>query len=107
MRYFAMLAFLIFVVPLSLFGTTHEEEQTLSIIKPDGVTNQHIGDVLNRFEKSGLKIVGLKMIRLSPDQAQKFSEIHKDYPELIQYLNSGPIVAIVLQGPDAAAKTKN
>lgn len=83
-----------------------ENERTLSIIKPDGVAADHIGEIISRFEKSGLKVVSLKMIKLNSDQAEKFGELHKDYPDLIKALNSGPIVVMVLEGADAATKNQ-
>lgn len=82
-------------------------EQTLSIIKPDAVKNHHIGNILSRFEKAGLNIDALKMTKLTKEQAAKFYAEHRErsfYPELIEFMSSGPIVAIVLEGDDAIAK---
>lgn len=84
-------------------------EQTLAIIKPDAVKEDHIGDILSIYEKNGLKIVGLKMIRMTPTQAGKFYEIHKDrpfYKELTQFMSSGPVVAVVLEGKYAISKNR-
>lgn len=89
---------------LSLFG-----ELTLSIIKPDGVEDKHIGEVISRFEKNGFQIAGMKMIRLSDAQAKEFYAVHKDrpfYPDLVKYMSSGPVVAIVLEGDNAVAKNR-
>lgn len=82
-------------------------EQTLSIIKPDAVKNHHMGDIISRFEKNGLNIDAMKMTKLTKDQAAKFYAEHRErafYPELIEFMSSGPIVAIVLEGDDAIAK---
>lgn len=84
-------------------------EQTLSIIKPDAVQSNHIGDILNRFEKNGLKISALKMIKLSPEKAAAFYKEHEGKPffnELTQFMTSGPIVVIVLSGDEAISKNR-
>lgn len=84
-------------------------EVTLSIIKPDGVANNHIGDIIARFEKAGLRIVGMKMLHLSSEMAEQFYAVHKERPffgELADYISSGPIVAIALEGPCAIAKNR-
>lgn len=84
-------------------------EQTLSIIKPDAVGTGHIGDIISRFERSGLRVVALKMTLLSKTDAEKFYAVHKDrpfYPELVTFMSSGPVVALVLEGPDAIAKNR-
>ena len=79
-------------------------EQTLSLIKPDGVGRGLIGDVIGRFEKHGLKIRAMKMLHLSPNQARAFYAVHKErpfYDSLTQFMSSGPIVAMILEGEDA------
>jgi nucleoside-diphosphate kinase len=79
-------------------------EQTLSMIKPDGVQRGLIGDVIGRFEKNGLKIKSMKMLHLSLDQARAFYVIHKErpfYDSLTQFMSSGPIVAMILEGENA------
>lgn len=84
-------------------------EQTLSLIKPDAVKNNHIGDIIARFEHNGLKIVGLKMVLLSSEEAGKFYAVHRErpfYSDLVSFMASGPIVAIVLEGQDAVAKNR-
>ncbi|HHI96749.1 MAG TPA: nucleoside-diphosphate kinase, partial [Thermodesulfatator atlanticus] len=73
-------------------------ERTLSMIKPDGVKRDIIGEVLSFFEKGGLKIVAMKMLHLTKKQAEEFYIVHKDkpfYDELTTYMSSGPIVALV------------
>jgi nucleoside-diphosphate kinase len=79
-------------------------EQTLSMIKPDGVARGLIGEVVGRFEKAGLKIKALKMLHLSKAQALKFYEVHKErpfYDSLTTFMSSGPIVAMILAGDNA------
>jgi nucleoside-diphosphate kinase len=84
-------------------------EQTLSIIKPDAVKKNLIGVILSRFEKEGLKISAIKMIRLSEAQAKKFYQVHKEKPfylDLVKFMTSGPIIVSVLSGNDAVAKNR-
>ncbi len=84
-------------------------ERTLSLIKPDGVSRNLIGEILTFFEKAGLKIVAMKMIRLTKEEAKRFYIVHKErpfYDELTDYMSSGPIVALVLEGEDAIAKCR-
>jgi nucleoside-diphosphate kinase len=79
-------------------------EQTLSMIKPDGVQRGLIGDVIGRFEKNGLKIKAMKMLHLSLDQARAFYAVHKErpfYDSLTKFMSSDPIVAMILQGENA------
>jgi nucleoside-diphosphate kinase len=79
-------------------------EQTLSMIKPDGVTRGFIGEVIRRFEKKGLKIKAMKMLHLSLDQARAFYSVHKErpfYDSLTKFMSSGPIVAMILEGENA------
>lgn len=81
-------------------------EQTLSIIKPDGVEKNCIGEILEYFEDAGLKIAAAKLTRLTPEQAKQFYSVHKDkafYPDLIAYMTSGPVFIQVLEGEDAVA----
>jgi nucleoside-diphosphate kinase len=81
-------------------------ERTLSIIKPDGVAKGVIGDVLGRFEASGLRIVALKMIRMSREEAGGFYHVHRErpfYEDLGKYMSSGPVVVVVLEGKGAIA----
>lgn len=81
-------------------------EQTFSIIKPDGVRRNLVGKILGKIEASGLKIVATKMVQLSKQDGEKFYEVHKArpfYPELVEYMSSGPVVVSVLEGPNAVA----
>lgn len=79
-------------------------ERTLVIVKPDGVRRGLIGEVISRFEKKGFKIKALKMIKLSKDLAMKLYDIHVGKPffnDLIDFMTSSPVVAMVLEGNDA------
>ena len=79
-------------------------EQTLSLIKPDGVQRGLVGEVIGRFEKRGLKIRALKMVRLTLTQARAFYVVHQDrhfYDSLTGFMSSGPIVAMILEGENA------
>jgi nucleoside-diphosphate kinase len=80
------------------------KEQTLSIIKPDGVQKNLIGEIFRRFEKAGLEIVAAKMVHLSKDQAESFYAVHKSrpfYKDLVKYMRSGPVMVQVLEGEGA------
>ncbi|MGQ9921773.1 MAG: nucleoside-diphosphate kinase [Desulfobacca sp.] len=84
-------------------------EQTLSLIKPDGVTRGLIGEVIGRFERAGLKIRALKMVRLSKTQARQFYAVHAArpfYDSLTKFMSSGPIVAMILEGEDAIQRNR-
>ena len=86
-----------------------ESEQTLSIIKPDGVRNSNIGEILRRFEANGLTIAALKMTTLSKAQAQAFYAVHKErpfYESLTMSMSLGPIVVSVLEGNNAVEKNR-
>ena len=79
-------------------------ERTLSIVKPDGVAKNLIGEVYRRFEKAGLKIVAAKMMKLRQDQAEGFYAVHKArpfYANLVRYMTSGPVMVQVLEGESA------
>ncbi|MFL0807589.1 MAG: nucleoside-diphosphate kinase [Oceanobacter sp.] len=81
-------------------------ERTLSIVKPDAVGKNVIGDILSRFEKAGLSIVAAKMVRLSDEQAGGFYAEHKERPfynDLVAFMTSGPVVVQVLEGENAIA----
>ncbi len=84
-------------------------EQTLSIIKPDGVQKNLIGEIYSRFEKAGLQIVAARMLQLSQEQAEGFYAVHKERPffnDLVTYMTSGPVVVQALQGEDAINKNR-
>jgi len=84
-------------------------EQTLSIIKPDAVKKGVIGKIISRFETNGLRIAAAKKMQLSRYDAGKFYEIHKERPfynDLIDFMTSGPVVVMVLEGENAVAKNR-
>jgi len=84
-------------------------EQTLSIIKPDAVAKNVVGQILARFEEAGLKIAGTKKIQLTREDAQEFYAIHKERPffnDLVEFMVSGPVVVSVLEGENAVAKNR-
>ncbi len=84
-------------------------ERTLSIVKPDGVKKNLVGEVVGRFEKNGLKVAALKMIRMSRDEAKGFYIVHKErpfYESLTDFMSEGPIVVMVLEGEDAISKVR-
>lgn len=84
-------------------------EQTLSIIKPDAVAANHIGEILEIFEKNGLKIVAARMIHMTPDQARAFYAVHAHrpfYQELVAFMITGPVIVMVLEGENAIAKNR-
>ncbi len=84
-------------------------EKTLSLIKPDGVQKGVIGEVIRRFEETGIKIVAMKMVHLSKSEAQRFYAVHKERPffdSLTTFMSSGPIVALVLAGENVIEKNR-
>ncbi|WP_290651574.1 nucleoside-diphosphate kinase [Aquisalimonas sp.] len=84
-------------------------ERTLSIIKPDAVAKNVIGELYARFEKAGLKIVAARMVHLSREQTERFYAVHKDRPffdALVGFMISGPVIVQVLQGEDAIRKNR-
>jgi nucleoside-diphosphate kinase len=85
------------------------EERTLSIIKPDGVEKNLIGEVYGRFEQGGLRIIAAKMLHLTKEQAEGFYAVHKArpfFPDLVSYMTSGPVVVQVLEGDNAIARNR-
>lgn len=79
-------------------------ERTLSIIKPDGVQKNLIGEVYRRFEQAGLKIVAARMLHLTTAQAEAFYAVHRErpfYKDLVSYMTTGPVIAQVLEGDNA------
>lgn len=84
-------------------------ERTLSIIKPDAVAKNVIGEIYSRFEKAGLQIVAARMLHLSQEQAGEFYAVHKERPfynELVEFMTSGPVMVQVLEGEEAIAKNR-
>ncbi len=84
-------------------------ERTISIIKPDAVAKNVIGEIYARFEKAGLKIVAAKMLHLSREQAEGFYAVHKSRPffnDLVAFMTSGPVMVQVLEGENAIAKNR-
>ncbi|HWR90358.1 MAG TPA: nucleoside-diphosphate kinase, partial [Dissulfurispiraceae bacterium] len=85
-------------------------ERTLSIIKPDGVKKNVIGEVISRFEKQGLRIAALRKIALSKEEAQGFYIVHKErpfYDSLTDFMSEGPIVVMVIEGDQAILKVRD
>jgi nucleoside-diphosphate kinase len=84
-------------------------EQTLSIIKPDAVKKNVIGEIYSRFEKAGLKIVQAQMISLTREEAEGYYEVHKERPffnDLVSFMISGPVMIQVLEGESALLKNR-
>ena len=84
-------------------------ERTLSIVKPDGVRKNAIGKILDRFETAGLKVIACKMLLLTRDQAEGFYAVHRErafFPELVEYMISGPVVIQVLEGEGAIHRNR-
>ncbi|MDZ7802780.1 nucleoside-diphosphate kinase [Thiohalophilus sp.] len=84
-------------------------ERTLSIIKPDAVAKNVIGEIYSRFEKAGLQVVAARMLHLSQEQAGEFYAVHKERPfynELVEFMTSGPVMVQVLEGEEAIAKNR-
>lgn len=84
-------------------------ERTLSIVKPDGVSKHLIGEVISRFEKEGLRVIALKMVKLSKTEAEGFYAVHRErpfFPSLTEFMSSGPCVAMVLQGENAISRVR-
>jgi len=82
-------------------------ERTLSIVKPDGVARNLIGEVYGRFERAGLRIVAARMLHLSQSDAEAFYGVHRERPffkDLVRFMTSGPVIAQVLEGEGAIAK---
>ncbi len=84
-------------------------ERTLSIIKPDAVAKNVIGEIYTRFERAGLRIVAAKMVHLSREQAEGFYAVHRERPffnDLVQFMTSGPVFVQALEGEDAIRKNR-
>ena len=84
-------------------------EKTISIIKPDAVAKNVIGEIYSRFEKNGLKVVAAKMKQLSKEDAEGFYAVHKERPffnDLVSFMTSGPVMIQVLEGENAVLKNR-
>jgi nucleoside-diphosphate kinase len=84
-------------------------ERTLSIVKPDGVKKNVIGDVIKRFEQKGLRVAALRMIKMSIDDAKGFYIVHKErpfYASLTSFMSEGPVVVMVIEGENAISKVR-
>ena len=85
-------------------------ERTLSIVKPDGVRGNLIGEVYTRFEKAGLSIIAARMLHLSQREAEGFYAVHRERPffkDLVRYMSSGPVVVQVLEGENAITRNRD
>jgi nucleoside-diphosphate kinase len=95
---------------LSWWSSFMAIEQTLSIVKPDGVAKNLIGQIYARFENAGLKIVAAKMLQLTKEQAEAFYGVHKSRPffnDLVKFMISGPVMVQVLEGENAVLKNRD
>jgi nucleoside-diphosphate kinase len=84
-------------------------ERTLVLIKPDGVQRGLVGEILARFERKGLKVVGLRLLHVPREMAERHYAVHRGkpfYPALVEFIVSGPVAAIALEGPDAVATVR-
>ncbi len=86
------------------------KQQTLAIVKPDAVEGGHVGDIIARIERAGFRIAGMKMTRLSKTQAEGFYHVHRERPffhSLVEYMTSGPVVLLLLEGEDAIKRWRD
>lgn len=84
-------------------------ERTFSIIKPDAVAKNLIGEIVSRFEKNGLRVIAMRMVHLTREQAEGFYAVHKERPffrDLVSFMTSGPVVVQVLEGENAIQKNR-
>jgi nucleoside-diphosphate kinase len=85
-------------------------ERTLSLVKPDGVKANHIGEVYRRFERAGLSIIAARMLQLSQREAEGFYAVHRERPffkDLVRYMSSGPVMVQVLEGESAISRNRD
>lgn len=85
-------------------------QRTLSIVKPDAVKKDLIGEIISRFERVGLRVIGLRMLWVSKDEAKRFYIVHKEkpfYESLTEFISEGPIVVMVIEGGDAISKVRD
>lgn len=88
---------------------TGATQRTLSIVKPDGVKKGVVGEVIRRFEREGIRIVAMRMLRLTKGEAERFYAVHRGRPffaSLTDFMSSGPIVVMVLEGEDVIARNR-
>lgn len=109
MRRLSSFLFLLFAIisPVVAGASSLPKERTFAIIKPNAVADRQIGAILERIERNGLELVALKMACLSQEQAEQFYSVHKERPffkQLVAFMTSGPIVAMVLEGPEAVTR---
>ncbi|MBI5905300.1 MAG: nucleoside-diphosphate kinase [Deltaproteobacteria bacterium] len=86
-----------------------KKQRTLSIVKPDGVAKGVVGEVVRRFEAAGIRIVAMRMLHLTKQEAEGFYAVHRERPffgSLTDFMSSGPIVVMVLEGPDVIARNR-
>jgi nucleoside-diphosphate kinase len=84
-------------------------ERTLVMVKPDAVRRGYVGEIVRRFEAAGLTVSALKMVHLDRREAEGFYQVHRErafFPSLTQFMSSGPVVAVILEGPGAIAKVR-
>jgi len=84
-------------------------QRTLAIIKPDAVRQKHVGEILKRLESVGFKIIGIKMVHLNREEAASFYAVHKERPffsSLVQFMSSGPIVPVALEGENVIERLR-
>lgn len=106
---FKILSLLFLVLGLSQISVA-KVQRTLSIIKPDAVANNHVGEIVQRFEKAGLKVVAAKMLRLSPQTAGQFYAVHQErpfFPSLVEFMTEGPVFVQVLEGENAIQRNRD
>ena len=85
-------------------------EHTFSMLKPDAISKNVIGEILTRFEKNGLRVIASKMLHLSLEQAENFYAVHKERPffgDLVEFMTSGPVIVQVLEGESAVLKNRD
>src|SRR5580704_5991141 len=83
-----------------------EVQRTLIVVKPDAVARGHVGEIIGRFEKRGLKLVDVRLRTLRKEDGRLFYDVHKDKPffgELVDHISSGPVVGVIVEGRDAIA----
>lgn len=85
-------------------------ERTLVLLKPDCIQRRFVGEILSRFERKGLRLAALKLVQVSKSHAEKHYDVHRErpfFPSLVQFLTSGPTLALVLEGREAVVVTRS